>query len=398
MSTANAVAPRSPLRFIVDHNPCYILSGLCMLFGCWLLSEALHTKAGDIPKLLVVLAVVNVYEAMIIPLGLVLIRKKAFARDGWILLLLELLFLVDIVFTQGIIATVEAKTGLIVGGVILALSAIKAGFIVRTLRLPNAGRMAALIVLQIAVILAVPVFFKHLATPQRNGMVPLPAVYVAWMFAGLIPAIGTMLWRIGPERTLLGHPLRVLAWLYIGLPFASLLAHLYSAGWVYSVGWLDAYLAPVLLGGAVALVNAEQWLATRQNIARLQFVMIAAALWLSLSFPKSLTLDSALTLSPLRVMLLASVLVCLYATAHHRRWVFVFAGVMCLFGAMLGPTMALIWTNLGQVLAIALNTGRRAIPRTTLQWGVAAVVSSFLLLAAGALMSLRKNAWMKEEA
>ena len=56
MSTANAVAPRSPLRFIVDHNPFCLLSGLCMLVGCWLLSDALHTKAGDIPKLLVVLA------------------------------------------------------------------------------------------------------------------------------------------------------------------------------------------------------------------------------------------------------------------------------------------------------------------------------------------------------
>jgi hypothetical protein len=396
VTTANASAPRWPLRFIVDHNPFYILSGLCMLLGCYLLSDALHTSAGDIPRLLVVLAVVNLYEAMIIPLGLVLIRRPGFVRDGWMLLLLELLFLIDIVFTQGIIATVEARAGLLVGLAILAVSAIKITVIVRMLRLPNPGRTIALIVLQIAALLAVPVLFKHLASPLRNGMVPLPAVYLSWVAAGLIPILGTMLWRFGCQRSLLGHPQRVLGWLYIGLPFASLLAHLYSAGWVYSVAWLDAYLAPVLLGCAVALLNVEQWLATRQNVARLQFVLVAAALWLSLSFPRGLIFGEMMVLSPLRLMLLGSVLVCICAAAHHRSWSFAFFGGLCLAGVMLGPTTALIWTNLIHLQAMLLNLGRRAIPRTTMDWGIAAVISSFVLLLAGALLSLRKNMWLKE--
>src|SRR6266568_3933528 len=55
---APQTARRNWLNFIIDHNPCYLLSGLFMLAGCWLLNFALYTKAGDIRKLLVLLLIV----------------------------------------------------------------------------------------------------------------------------------------------------------------------------------------------------------------------------------------------------------------------------------------------------------------------------------------------------
>jgi hypothetical protein len=61
------------LRFIVDHNPFYLLSGASMLLGCYLLNCALYTKAGDLHKLLLLLGVTNVYEILLIVLGVFLI-------------------------------------------------------------------------------------------------------------------------------------------------------------------------------------------------------------------------------------------------------------------------------------------------------------------------------------
>ena len=99
---AQNLARKNFLHFIIDHNPCYLLSGLFMLAGCWLLNFALYTRAGDIRKLLLLLLIVNIYEFLLITLGLALIKRIAFKRDGRILLALEALFLIDITFTSGI--------------------------------------------------------------------------------------------------------------------------------------------------------------------------------------------------------------------------------------------------------------------------------------------------------
>src|SRR4051812_32553066 len=101
------------LRFIIDHNPCYLLSGAFMLLGCWLLNFALYTKAGDLKNLILLLLIINIYEVCLIALGLVLIRKDMFKRDGRILLALEALFLVDVTFINGIISTIDFRIGLL---------------------------------------------------------------------------------------------------------------------------------------------------------------------------------------------------------------------------------------------------------------------------------------------
>src|SRR5882672_1850824 len=107
-------ARRNFLLFIIDHNPCYLLSGLFMLIGCWLLNFALYTKAGDIGKLLLLLLIINVYELLLITLGLTLIKRIAFKDDGRILLALEALFLIDITFTAGVLSTIDLHIGLLI--------------------------------------------------------------------------------------------------------------------------------------------------------------------------------------------------------------------------------------------------------------------------------------------
>src|SRR4051812_3989548 len=147
---------RSLLLFIIDHNPCYLLSGLFMLTGCWLLNFALYTRAGDIRKLLLLLSITNLYEFLLIGLGLILIKRIAFKRDGRILLALEALFLIDITFTSGILSTIDLRIGLLINAALLILAATKLFLIFRHLNLPHWPRMASFILAQIAAILLIP--------------------------------------------------------------------------------------------------------------------------------------------------------------------------------------------------------------------------------------------------
>src|ERR1700674_4510991 len=55
---------RRVLRLLAEHHPFYLLSALCMLAGCYTLSHVLALEPGEIGKLLVLLATLNVYEAL----------------------------------------------------------------------------------------------------------------------------------------------------------------------------------------------------------------------------------------------------------------------------------------------------------------------------------------------
>ena len=172
MQTDSPPAParKNWLLFIIDHNPCYLLSGLFMLIGCWLLNFALYTNAGDIRKLILLLLVVNVYELLLITLGLVLIKRFIFRNDGRILLGLEALFLIDITFTSGVLSTIDLHVGLLINLAVLVLAALKVFLILRGLNLSHWPRMVVFIIAQIAAILLIPTLYKYIAIP-RNGRI-----------------------------------------------------------------------------------------------------------------------------------------------------------------------------------------------------------------------------------
>src|SRR5262245_55774777 len=182
MTPATATSPRAWMASIIDHNPCYILSGLCMLFGCYLLNAALYTPAGDIRKLLTLLAVLNIYELLLVGLGLLLIQRDVLRRDAWIVLGLEALFVCDITFTSGIIATINSRWGLAIAIGLIALTAIKTGILFRALRAPFPIRCLLFVLLQITLLHLTPVYFRHVSAP-RHGRLPETIVYAFWWAA-----------------------------------------------------------------------------------------------------------------------------------------------------------------------------------------------------------------------
>ena len=388
-----ALAPRNWLRFVIDHNPFFLLSAISMLLGCRLLNEALHTSAGDVQKLLLLLGVVNVYEVLIILLGLALLRRPwPVRRDGITLLVLEALFLTDVTFTTTVISTVDVGWGTLINLGVMLLAAVKLFVILRSLHVPRAARLCFFVLVVLALLVFTPTVFKVLAMP-RNGKVPALAVYCAWCVAGVLPVLGTLLHKLppGPRRIHIDAPAPPtwVAPVYVLLPFASLLVHLYSAAWVYSVDFDALYLAPVMLGTAIALdVLAPKM--GRRVVLRLQTAMVVGAVYFSSAVPADLIAvpSSLLTFSPLRFVLFASALICLYLAYLHRRSIHLTAGVVALCAACLGHSLPAIRENLEWIGRQLFVVARHSTPT---ERGVAAVAVSFVLLSVGAWVSLRRQ-------
>jgi hypothetical protein len=119
----------------------------------------------------------------------------------------------------------------------------------------------------------------------------------------------------------------------------------------------------------------------------------AAGVLLSLSAPAELLIAdlTEVTLSPLRATLVAAGLAYLVAFRLHHRRVFAWGGSLCLAGALLGHSASAIAWSLGHLTRLVFLATRRVLPRTTAQWGLLAVASSFVLLACGALASLLRT-------
>src|SRR6266699_1904355 len=82
------------LRLIVDRNPFFLLSAVSMFAG-----------------VRVILAALNLYEALVIGLALFLITRRDQRRDGWILLSIEALFLVDLTLLNSELFTANLRWG-----------------------------------------------------------------------------------------------------------------------------------------------------------------------------------------------------------------------------------------------------------------------------------------------
>src|SRR5215207_2380731 len=125
LSYAPPTPPAPPRRsnpllgFLVHHNPFYLLSALCMIAGCYALNSALQTRSGELPKLLLLMGTLQLYEFLLVGLGLYLIVKHRIDRDGRTLLLLDAVFLVDLTFLNAETAATSLRIGLLVNGLTL---------------------------------------------------------------------------------------------------------------------------------------------------------------------------------------------------------------------------------------------------------------------------------------
>jgi hypothetical protein len=377
------------LRFIHDRNPFYLLSALCMFVGFRVVLGALNSAPADWKTLLLLIGTLHVYEAVIIGLALFLILKRGLLRDGWILLGIEALFLVDLTNLNAELFTALPRLGAVVNAACFVLALVKIGVVVRTLKLRLTPGTAFYIAAQLAFLLGLPGLFYLIRSPA--AAVSSMQIYGVWWMVAIMIAGGFLL--VKPVQSD-DSPMTALPWrLYIFVPLISLLVHLVGENRVYWIHFHPANLSPLLVVAALAITRSRfRWHALAVPGTMAMLAIAAALSVVPHEYQRELSTHLLhVSITPLRLAMLASMALSIYVAVRRYSWM----------GAYLAAAYAvLLWLggSPGQMLSNGLRFARSTmelamdlIPDTALQWGCSAIVASFVLLGVGAMFSLKKS-------
>jgi hypothetical protein len=347
-----------------------------MLFGCYMVNHALGIEPGRLGKLLTLMGVLQVYEGLLIALGVYLVATRRAPRDGVTVLMLETLFLLDATLLATECVTASSSVGSAVAVVLVGLAVGKLA-LVRHL-LPDAlpRPVAVLLGLQAVLVFGLPVVAVQLATARLLAPV---SFYGLWWITLALPLAQKKMRETGaPEDQGADGARTVWTW----VPALPVLIHLAALGWIHQAGFHLAFLTPFLLGLAVC--------ARREQVVR-QIVLPAVAALVSLGQADALAFSLLGTggpwVSPLRIATLgAAAAYALLAWRYGYRWLVALAAASGLAGA-LGTSLSSIGETVGGLFRLA----GRLLPRGALGWGLSGVVGAFVFLAFGVRRSLRGN-------
>jgi len=274
------------LEYLVRNNILYILSALLMLVGSFLVSIPYLHQHRQIGVLLILLGVVNLYEAMVISAIAYVCRRAPLSHESSMLILVETLFLFDATFTVNACLPASYGWGVALGAASLALAFVKVFAIER-----GAGRsifsgMRAFLFAALAFVYTFQgaLAFHAAERPAERAA----ATYAVWLAFGALPLLLTVC-RLRPRR---GGPEG--AWrsaepfwrdeglgsavFLIGMALAG--AQLAGASWVHGSPYRWAFAAPLLLSGLVVVpilvdVRSRALLNTARGLGALVFLATA---------------------------------------------------------------------------------------------------------------------------
>jgi hypothetical protein len=371
-------------RIFVGHNPFFLFSALCMLFGIFSLNHSLTWSPLPKYNLLWLILILNAYELLLVGLGIFLLRR-GLVRDGVTLLVLEAIFLADCGFLNSEIFTADFTLGLIVNIGLLILAALKLAAIFLGLGLSlRRDPRYALILLQMLFLLAAPGYFRHVVN-QHHGVLPPVTIYGVWWLLGLMIAFSVPLLHSGwlPHRRIIGT--------FIYIPAISIIAHLCTAGWVYRADWQWANLTPLLLGLSVVIGTSDHHVRHLAMRMRVQIVLPMIAILFSTENPNALMFvlhNSAIT--PLRAAFAGALVVYVVGVIVHLHLSFFVATLAGAGLIVLGKDARAMSDNFQDFLTFVAQTIDALIPTTLRAWGLISVITAFLMLGAGVFSSLRK--------
>ena len=371
---------RRPAVNVGGSSPFYLLSALLMAVGCYTVSHTLDLHAGGVRGLLGLIAVLNLYEGLLIGLGVYLMRSHRLARDGALLLILEAVFLLDAAYlnTELLSARPPGAAGL--AGAVLALMAVKVCIVARALgfrvRLGDAAAIAAGLV----GLVTLPTI---LASVSNSREVSGADLYVGWWTAAVIMGLHGAWTAMCRGEQSQGQVRRVVCTAYVIAMYVSLVGHLLALGWVYHVQFRLAFVAPVVLA-------AVPWVGLHRRLFAMDMALPAAAVLLSVSVPHALQHDvGGVQISSLRLVLWATGACYGWLAVVRRSWVFVPAIPAVLLLSLLGHDASSISTHSAQGWAFIWKVLRNYFPRGGQFWGGLAIAWAFILLVVGAARSFR---------
>jgi hypothetical protein len=330
-----------------------------------------------------VLVVLNVYELLVVSLACYLIRARGTARDGKMLLLIEVLLLVDSTNLLAESWTIYGDFGLRANAAALILAGIKIGTVAWLLGLRYRLREMIAAALGYLGMLAMPGIMA--AWNSRGADMERP-LHFAWWGAGALVVVLAVLVPRGKREM---SPLeRALGRAALFAPWLSLLAHLFLSHYVHRAALRPCNLAPVILGVAAAVLHRRPALlddGIGYVLGATAGLCLLLAMWSSPWLSFDLPGLEGLVYSPLRAVLLGLAVLFLWATFTGR-------GKLHALPASLFLTSAASGHSAGTIFGTWRTMASGLVPRTQSQWGIVSVIAAFLLLGAGAVASVFRKA------
>jgi len=363
-----------------------------MLAGCLALTDSLSWWGIPTSRLLILFATLNIYEAALIGLAAYLVLVRGLRRDGMMLVIVEACFLIDITFLNAEISTQKSWIGPALAIFSFVAAIVKLAIILRILGVRQSLAQFIFIMLQIALILALPLAFARIGA----GAVSPLAFYIAWWIVGLMPAVYEFLVKsLQTDET--PNPQSPAMITYMVLPWLSLAAHLGILHYVYDIPFYGAMAAPALLALAMLLnYNVPEALMPRKDIVTLRVLLPLAAIVVSASSPGELTLffdrTGHFTLTTLRLAMVLAYAEFIYSFLRPH-WIFgAIAGAVSVLAVAFGPTMDQVSNSAHGFWYWFTPMAWDMVPTTQSGWGMLFVVSAFVFLVLGAAVSLRRAA------
>ena len=392
------------VRLLAEHNPFYLLSAACMLASCVAMTNSLSWTSIPRGRLLTLIATLNVYEFALLAIALFLITRRRLRRDGHMLLVLQAVFLADFTFLNAEVVTADLRTGVFVNAVLFALAALKIGLVLRVLKPSFTATQYAFVLAQLAAVFATPCAFRWL--DGDGGSVNPRHFYLAWWVVGLLLALYEVLARLDRRGR---DPVSVApaaaaapTTAYLVVPFVSLLTHVGILHYVYEVDFYSAHSAPVLLGLTLVLNRySPRSLLPRKDLLALRLVLPAAAVLVSANSRWTFPLDLAhagLVLTPLNLAVAGAFLTYVYCFLLPHARVLLPAGAAAAALYVFGPSQRQVAEVVRAMWTASADAARRVVPKTTADWGLVGLVASFVFLALGFWISLRKPPGASEPA
>ena len=404
------IPPRAlALRLFVDFNPFYILSAICMLFGVFALNNSFTWEPIPSRNLLNVLAMINVYEFILIGLALVRLRRSV-RRDAMVLLLIETFFLADVGFLNIELFGLGLKLGLTVNALVLLAAAVKALILLRAARISLTDGRLFFLLIQLGVLFVLPGVIAIAGMRNDTFVHPL-VLYAGWWVTALLPVAYVLLAatpRVArldgdedaravdsrlPSYVLTEYHARILTRVLLLLPMLSIIAHLSLCHWVYKVVFHPADVAPLLIGAAFAVGRCDGLISSLAMRMRVQLALpVLAVVLCTFNVPEKLVFGVAhVPFSPLRLTMMAAAVVYLDALWLYRHLLLALAVLVCGTGMVLGYSVVGIKRSLFSVVRWCVDVVDRLTPRTLHDWGVVSIGAAFVLLALGAMVSLSRR-------
>ncbi|MEM8874959.1 MAG: hypothetical protein AAGD32_11975 [Planctomycetota bacterium] len=370
--TFRTMRKRSPWHWIIEYNPCYLLSAVCMLTGTLLLTNTLDWSPTPLSRLLPMLGLLQVYELCCVVLGVALYRRIGPRRDAVELIALVMLFSADVSFLMSEFATDHFAIGTAVSLTLFVLAVVKLAIIARGLRLNLGANTIAFAIAGFAFLYGIPPLLNLIddGGVMNGGGVMVAHFYGLWWIVGLAPLAWRLTHKVG----------EVPGWVKAAavVPWVSFAAHVGILHYVYDRPFHAPMATPLVL--ALMLMDRQPFVTFPKILG------LAVAGVFTLPTTAQLNFDAGpITVTPLLVGL-SGVYLALFYTSFVK-WLphAAIAGLGVLGVRLFGPSGETIlgwWRESWQ-----FAWSRR--PATRFAWGVIATAGAFGLLAIGALFSFR---------